>query len=343
MTVRVFSDSDSQWDEVVQRMGIHDPYFSRSWHSASARPLDGGQAELFTYEESGALFAIGAIRRPVPGVPGVSDLETPHGYGGPFATTDDAGFIERAWIERDDWARSKCTVAEFRRFHPLLQNHELAEQQCIVKFDRPTVVIEIAEAEADQIATYKSNARRNVRKSLRQGVMVEEAVGAGNLDVFVALYGRTMDRLGASSFYRFPRSYFDELAEMPETRLFAATLDNQVLAMALVMVGHKILHYHLGANDERFFELRPMNALLHGVTRWGAARGFKEFHLGGGRSSAQDDALLRFKASMSSLRKDYFIGTRLFQHDLYGELRENVYARTGNSRALTHALPWRLA
>lgn len=340
---KLLSLDDPAWDGILARIGVSDPYFSRNWHAAASLAMGGGQAEMFTYEEDDHVFAICAIRRAVDIQEGTFDLETAYGYGGPVSSTADGSFLARAWAARDAWAQSVNVVAEFRRFHPILGNETLAEPGCVTRFDRPTVIMKIMESEEKQIKSYKSNARRNVRKSLREHVTVSEDFNAERLSQFINLYNRTMERIGANKFYFFSREYFETLIESPSVKIFTARLGETVLAMSIVLVGDKAVHYHLGANDERYFHTRPMNALFHGIARWAAERGLREFHLGGGRTSYPDDELFRFKASMSEQRGRFFTGTRVFQDKLYQRLKQQVFLESQDERALAYALPWRLS
>lgn len=343
VTYRILSADDPEWDRVICRLGVSDPYFSAGWHRAGEIAFGDGRAELFVFERVGHLLAHGSIRRRIPDASDGYDLETPYGYGGPLSNTVAPEFLTEAWSAYEGWARSTRVVAEFRRFHPILNNFVLSADSCRVHEDRKTVVISILPSEEDQILSYQPSARRNVQKALKSGLVFSEKDKECGIDVFRKYYYETMTRLYADDFYFFPEIYFSKLKSMNDVMVFQVSAGVNVAAMAIILAGGGVLHYHLGANDPSFFPLRPMNALFHGIVRWGALHGFSILHLGGGRTAADDDRLLQFKASMSRGRSIFRIGKRVYDQQTYDQLRQHWLGRLTHPKKEQTLLVWRLA
>ena len=149
--------------------------------------------------------------------------------------------------------------------------------------------------------------RRVVRKALAAGVDVSAEVAPRSLDRFARLYGQTMARRGAGSFYFFPPEYWRALESRatdagvhlhlhlhlhPPTQvvLFEAGADAALLCLA----SPPWLHYHLGASSEAGRKLGASTLLFLEAARWAQELGYTRFHLGGGLGGARD-SLYEFK------------------------------------------------
>ena len=131
-----------------------------------------------------------------------------------------------------------------------------------------------------------------------------------------------MRRVRAEPYYLFSDLYYERLIELgPALVLFEATDPaGEAAASALFLVHGDRLHYHLSASSEVFREAAPTNLVLHAAASWGRERGLRVFHLGGGRSPAADDPLLRFKESFSRVRLPFYTGRRVHDSRMYGDL-----------------------
>lgn len=91
-----------------------------------------------------------------------SDLETPHGYGGPIAT-DQAALQQGI----SDWRKSQRDagwVAEFIRLHPLIDTDQLRPLVDFLAFNRETVFVDLPLS--------KDNRRLYYRKGIRHALTV---------------------------------------------------------------------------------------------------------------------------------------------------------------------------
>jgi lipid II:glycine glycyltransferase (peptidoglycan interpeptide bridge formation enzyme) len=138
------------------------------------------------------------------------------------------------------------------------------------------------------------------------------------LDAFRAIYRRTMTHLEAMPYYLFSDAYFEHLATSLEerARIFIVSDSSGPIAAALFLVHGDAMHYHLGGSDETRRQSRPNNLLFHEAARWGQAHGCRQLHLGGGRTTNPDDALLAFKRTLSRRRLRFELGRRV--HDAAG-------------------------
>ena len=103
--------------------------------------------------------------------------------------------------------------------------------------------------------------------------------------------------------------------------ILAALLDDRWVAAAIFLSGAESLHYHLAASDTNFAPPGTMNQLLYFAAHLGSEQGMQRFHLGGGRTAASDDSLLKFKRSMASDSHHHYIGTRVHHQEAYLRLK----------------------
>jgi len=347
---RVLDTKDSAvWCETLKRFPEADVYFLPQYHHAYE--VNGnGTAHAFVAEEGGHLFFYPFIVRPIEKVGAEPvrgpwfDIETVYGYSGPLGTTTDGEFLAAAWKAFDAWCEENRIVAEFIRFNPLLENQCYADASRKPAFDRETVVVGLAGSEEDLWASYPSGHRTKIRKAVKGGLICEETAVADGLPVFKELYAATMGRVSARRSYYFSDSYYDHLcADLGgQVKLFTVRDKERTVAAALFLSYGDRIHYHLGGSDADAREARPNNLLFHAVARWGQERGFRWLHLGGGRGPGQDDELFRFKASLSRLRRSFYIGKRVHNRDAYDALCSQWMRQRGISEPPRFFLLYRL-
>ncbi len=316
MRARIVTLGDPLWAETVRRLEA-DVYFLPEYHRVYETHGDGTALALVAEERADVLlhpFMLRPITRvgSEPVIDELYDLESVNGYTGPLSTTVEPGFLSAAWAAFHDWCVDHRVVAEFVRFHPLLQNHGLADPEATVTRDRDLVVLELDEGLWDR---YPSVQRNMVRKAQRLALRVVEG-GDPEWEEFQRLYRLTMERVGARRSLRFDDAYFSELrsALRDHVRVFVVHDADAVVSGAVFLLYGDYIHYHLAASDP---VLRrgsgSNNLLLHTVAEWAASRGLRWMQLGGGRTPHPNDELLRFKSSVSTGRRSFYLGQRI--HD----------------------------
>jgi serine/alanine adding enzyme len=283
----------SAWDELVAQAGGRDAYYLRGYLESAAVTQSGRSSYLYLGEERGAV-AFPCIVRALPEL-GVHDVTTV-AYGGPLALGADPPMEQFAELY-EDWCTEHGVVTTFVRFHPLFANHRYASPVFQCERVEGTVSWPL---DGDLFAGMHRHHRRLVRKAQAAGIDVQVIVGPDRLDGFAALYGQTMRRLGASSFYFFPAEYWRRLARELDQRivLLEARLDGRVLGSILCFATPPWLHYHLGATSDDARELGVSHLLLYSAARFGRECGYEQFHLGSGLGTG-GGSLLEFKQRFS--------------------------------------------
>ena len=301
----------NRWDDLLANIGCPDGYFLRAYVESALVLEPGAAAYLHVGGDRGDVV-LPCIVRTLPeqlgDAEGLRDVITPYGYGGPVATGDDPP-VGLFWDLYGNWCAERHVVASFMRFHPLLENHRYAGPGFSVERLGTTIAWRL-EPPGDPFEGMHSAHRNSARKAERAGVEVSAVEGPADLSEFVEAYEATMERAGASPFYFFDHAYWRRLETSLRNRLvlFDARIDGELVASALCLATRPWMHYHFGATSEEGRSSGAGNLVLVEAARWGQARGFELFHLGGGVGGGED-ALFRFKERFYEAgRKDAYIG-----------------------------------
>jgi len=261
-------------------------------------------------------FAHGAAVVPIPGS-GHFDLQTSWGFGGPLAvapSTLQTGLAQ--WKERQ---RAAGAVAEFLRLHPLLNPASLADHVDMLHFNRWTVMVDLEEGRAARWKYYSDSTRNCVRKA--SGLLGVRRIGPEEAPLFRELYEAGLDRNVAEKSYYFDGAYFDALLARPWAIAWLAYDEEGPLAVGCFLhSGDGICHYHLAGGNERARKQNAAYLLLETAFEHFSGLGAKLMCLGGGRSTAANDALLAFKSKFSPLRAPYYVAGIVHDHDAYERL-----------------------
>ena len=308
----------AEWDALLRRIDVADMYFRRAYVDASCL-LEPGRPSLLHVEDRGGSIVFPVIVRDVPGAEGVHDVTTAYGYGGPIGTGP-APPWEGFFSAYEQWCTTTPVIATFVRFHPLFANHvEAASAWSLVPL-AGTVGWRLDGG--DLFEGMHAHHRRLVRKAMKAGVEIVITEGPSSLENFRTLYGATMRRRGASSFYLFTDEYWHALtAELRDaTVLVEAVLDGRTIAAGLCFGSPPWLHYHLGASDESGRETGAMHLVMLETAVWARSHGYSIFHMGGGVGGG-DDPLLVFKRRFDpGGLLPAFVGKRVHRPVTYREL-----------------------
>jgi serine/alanine adding enzyme len=246
---------------------------------------------------------------------GAFDVTTPYGYGGPLAREPRAATEFHAAYE--EWCGDNGIVSTFVRFHPLYENHRYSDFH--VEGVGKTVAWRLG---ADLFERMHTHHRRVVRKAERAGVEAVVDETPADLDEFVALYERTMERRNAVAFYRFSPDYWQALR--PLVTRVDARLDGDLVASVLCFASPPWLHYHLGASSDEGRRVGASNLVLYKAAEWARDRGFELFHLGGG-VGVKEDSLLEFKRRFDPEgAREFAIGKAVHDPDAYRALTKQA-------------------
>ncbi len=310
----------SRWEKALETFEGGDVYYRPGYLRVLEERGEGRPVLIFA-NEAGKSACHVTLARPLPDFPDSpegTDLVSPYGYAGPLVfpkNRDTALWFKDVW----EWAAGELgAVAEFVRFHPLLENHLPFESDGNVEKFSETVVMDLG---SDISRGLSKTCEKNLKIARKHGVKVVFDPDGG-VSRFADLYAETMQRKGAGEYYHFPRSYFLRLSDALGENLWVvlAVHDGRDVAGALIMRHGGFIHYHLGGSRHASRALCPTNLLLVEIARRAKKLGARFFHLGGGFSP--NDGLFHFKSGFSKKRADFFVGKIVFQNARYARLLE---------------------
>lgn len=309
------------WNRYLQQIPAEkrDIYFTPEYYSLYQNYGD-GEACCFVFEKDGDIVLYPFLRNPITPLgyhldKEYYDIQGAYGYNGIIASTYNPDFIKAFWETFDLWCQENSIVAEFSRFHPLLNNQKLASPKMKTFFSRHTVALDLTD---DDIWMHQisSKNRNMIRKAEKEGVSIIES---DDYETFRKLYNGTMSDLHAEDFYFFPPEYYSEYKQTfkDESLLCLAIYDGKVIAGSMFMYSDDYAHYHLSARDREYSRYAANNLILWYGIQKAKERGCKWLHFGGGTTGEEDDSLLKFKKEFSKNLCEFWIGKRVHNQEVF--------------------------
>lgn len=314
------------WNKYLQQIPAEkrDIYFTPEYYSLYQNYGD-GEACCFVFEKDGDIVLYPFLRNPITPLgyhldKEYYDIQGAYGYNGIIASTYTSDFIKAFWDTFDLWCQENSIVAEFSRFHPLLNNQQLASPKMKTFFSRHTVALDLTD---DDIWMHQisSKNRNMIRKAEKEGVTIIES---DNYETFRKLYNGTMSDLHAEDFYFFPPEYYSEYKQTfkDESLLCLAIYAGKIIAGSMFMYSDDYAHYHLSARDREYSRYAANNLILWYGIQKAKERGCKWLHFGGGTTGDDNDSLLKFKRDFSKTLGEFWIGKRVYNQAVYGQIVE---------------------
>lgn len=322
---RILRLSDSlEWEQLLKQLSAKefDVYYTPEYYSLYQNYGD-GEACCYVFEKDGEIVMYPFLRNPITPLgyklnKEYYDIQGAYGYNGIVVSNHDPGLINAFWASFDAWCQENDVVAEFSRFHPLLNNQELASPKMKTFFSRHTVALDLTD---DDIWMHQisSKNRNMIRKAEKEGVSIVES---DDYETFRKLYDGTMSDLHAESFYFFPQSYYDEYKQnfKDNSLLCFAMLDGNIIAGSMFMFSDDYAHYHLSARNRNYSRFAANNLILWYAIQKAKERGCQWFHFGGGTTGNENDSLLKFKKEFSKIETKFWIGKRVHDQAIYDEI-----------------------
>jgi len=330
--LELLSLSDTgKWSEYLSRLPIdqQDIYFTPEYYSLYEE-LGDGKAQCFVFQQGNTLAMYPFLLNSINDV-GYSldkeyfDIQGAYGYNGVVSSTYNPEFTDAFYKAFVEWCNHNNVIAEFIRFHPLLDNHVFSMGHLNILFDRETVVLDLSQS-YDKIWSneYSSQNRNMIRKAHRLGYTVEALSNPPKekIDRFISLYEYSMKLAGADKYYYFSKGLFYNTFDFfsKNASLLSVLDDAGIVKCSAIFFHYKdYFHYHLSGRE---FDVDNSvnNFLLNEAVNLASKIGVKIMHFGGGRSNSKDDSLLRFKSNFSKKRLSFHIGKKIHNQKVYDEV-----------------------
>jgi len=321
-----------KWDEITTSFKDYDVYFLSGY--AKGFMLHGdGQPLMFYFHDENIRGINVVFKRDISfdkhfkGLINENeyfDLTSPYGYGG-WLIEGEGSLIDLD-KEYTAWCIENRIISEIVRFHPLLKNQDRVREIYDVLDLGKTISLDL-DSEELIWENITSKNRNVIRKAIKNGVTIEHKIDIDTMKKFKEIYNLTMDKDDADDYYYFNDDFYHSIVEdlKDKADIFYATYDNKMIAASIILKTNKRLTYHFSGFVTEYGTLAATNLLLYEVAKWGSQNGYKNFHLGGGVGSSEDN-LFKFKKSFyRGEGYQYSIGKKIFNQDTYDKL---VFMRT---------------
>lgn len=311
MRIDFLEPQDPRWPDWLSEMR-HDIYHLPPYVRFAARRQEVGEPVAFVANETAHRLLVPLIVLPIaPQLAGdtglLFDAASPRGYPGPLLRLAHGGdghdFMERAIRAFRGALRERHIVTAFIRLHPLLalpmatleRAGQVVDHGCSVSIDLSLPPDELWRQTRD-------NHRRDIHQARRRGYVAHMDDTEHAFKGFTEIYQRSMDRVGAASFWRFSPDYINELREalVGHVHLCVVEIQGELAAAALLTEVDGIVEYHLAATADAHVRASPSKLLIDFARSWARSRGNRCLHLAG--SLREGDPLSHFKLGFSPLQ-----------------------------------------
>lgn len=253
------------------------------------------------------------------------DIVTPYGYGGPIIhnTSNKDKLIKEYLAEFQKYVDENNIIAEFIRFHPLLNNALDFKEIYNSIYDRKTVGTNLTYE--DVISTeFSKHKRKDIRRILKNpNIRFEINENPIKLDEFIEIYYSTMERNKADSYYFFNKNYFDELLKKFQKNIITCKVffKEKLIAMGVYFRYGKLLHAHLSGSLTEYLEFSPAYILKYAMAIYGHEKNYELIHYGGGTTASPENFLYKFKKDFGKNTEfDFYISKKIWNPSVYNQM-----------------------
>lgn len=250
------------------------------------------------------------------------DINSAYGYPGPvWSRGAPKVFVANALRQFTARLSNEGVVSAFFRLHTLLNDPAQFEGVGEIVNHGPSVYIDLTLSDEELWAQTRRGHKRDIAVLEKRGyeIVMDDW---DRLDDFLTCYYDSMTRLGASPFYFFPKSYFEELRScLGDDRLHLCLLylKGEIACAGMVSEINGLCQYHLSATANRHFQDHPSKLMLNHLRTWLKRRGNRIYHVGGGVGALRDTLHL-FKIGFSPLAADFHTWRVIPDQGRYDEL-----------------------
>ena len=182
MSWEILSLKDTRkWENYFNQLPVkqQDIYFHPKYYKVYKEYRD-GDPMCFIYLSDGELALYPFLRNPINSDDfslndEYFDIQGAYGYNGVVSSSYESTFVNGFHQAFSEFCNKENIIAEFTRFHPLLENHLFSNKHLTVIKDRKTVWLELkADKETRWKDSYSGNNRNMIRKALKNEIRVKK-------------------------------------------------------------------------------------------------------------------------------------------------------------------------
>jgi len=252
------------------------------------------------------------------------DLTSPYGYAGPYC--NDHAFFSACESEFLNYIRKQKIVSEFVRYHFIYNENQFFTQEIQNEHNRTVVIFDLESSwENIWLHNVSQNNRNYTNKFEKDGFVLEVLSDAKELEEFIMMYYQTMQNADAAQIFFFPKEYFYLLFEkmIGKVMIGKITKDKTTYASVLFFISGGIVQPYLNGRNLNNKKLPSSVPLYINLAKWAKNNGLRLLNMGGGRTNSPEDSLFLFKKRLSNQYRDFYIGKRIHNMEVYHSLIDN--------------------
>lgn len=309
------------WDSTIKKCIFYDIYHTYFYHSLeSSFP-----SILLVSEFNDELIVFPFKIRNIEDT-GYFDLTSVYGYCGPISNKEFNDLSKEHFAffhdEFSKFCQKNDVVSVFSRLHPLCDYstffHGFGEVADINK----TVVIGLEQSSEEQVKQYRKSTKYEIKYLRERGFYIIETKNPGDIDNFIKMYYKTMEKVRAFDRYYYDRDYFHGFLNNDdyEVILLMAEKEGQYVAGGIFTVVGNIMQYHLATTAEDSIKDAPMKLILDEARMIATNKNLHFLHLGGGFAGRDNDNLYLFKSGFSKKRLQFSVWKHITNTEQYDKL-----------------------
>lgn len=284
---------------------------------------ESAKAETFSYESDKGRIDHVYLKREIPTRikdETYFDITTPYGYGGPVIVygEDTEGLMHEYSRAFHEYCQDNRIVSEFVRFH-LFESKEVRDS-----YNGEVTLIGshiVKPLNYPLNTNMSSDVRRSLKKADQLGMTINVDTTGEHIEQFLSIYYEMLIRHQASSYYHFPRSFFDHMHKDLQGRFayVSAGIDGKTICSRLVIFGEKYGFGFLGGTLKDYFYTQATTVVDYHILRILKDRDCLFFSFGGGLK--ENDGIYKYKRKFN---KDgdqpFYVGKTIHLPGNYDEL-----------------------
>lgn len=177
-----------------------------------------------------------------------------------------------------------------------------------VSFKRSCPLLILDRSLEQIVREYRSSVRRAIKRSVREGVIVEENAAIAKVRQAYPIYRATMDRIGGTAK---PWRFIETLLREKLAVSFIAQRNDRPIGLVILLVSSRMAIYWISATEFSASSFRPTNALVNHAIRWCHNRKIPVFSFG--ESPGERSGLVRFKEEWGTTSAESTVMIRVYR------------------------------
>ena len=235
------------------------------------------------------------------------DIVTPFDYGGIEYSHE--SLLNEFFEKFEIFCKKNNIISSFIKFAPTYKfNFEIIKNFMNIKKVNDLIYINLEEE-------YKRHYSRGRKSNINKIKKLNYTIRNIEVKSFYTLYLESMDRNLANEYFYFDQSTLEQLVLKKFARIFAIYIDDVLVSSIMVIDESDCSYYFLGATYTNRLSINANALLFDEVFQILKKEKKKKFFLGGGR-----EGVYEFKRRFSNKTLPYYIGSKIFNHNIYQEL-----------------------